>query len=209
MNTVERVKKICKERKIPIYKLEKDLGFANGYIGQLKKGVFPDDRLALIADYLGMPIRDMLDDNLNAPGIAEDVVSFPVMGTVAAGYEHVIYEDYTGDSVDIPRAHLKGRPAEAYFVLRIVGTSMYPQYQEGDLVLVLRQDCLTRSGDIGVVLYDDDKVTIKRVEYDDEHTYMKLYPINPQYPPEKIVGERLEHCRILGVPRLLIREIAE
>lgn len=45
MNTVERVKAICKERKIPVYKLEKDLGFSNGYISQLKKGSLPDDRL--------------------------------------------------------------------------------------------------------------------------------------------------------------------
>lgn len=45
MNSVENVKAICKERKIPISKLEKDLGFANGYISQLRKGVFPYDRL--------------------------------------------------------------------------------------------------------------------------------------------------------------------
>jgi len=52
MNSVERVKFLCKERKIPLSRLERDLGFANGYIGQLRKGVFPDDRLAMIANYL-------------------------------------------------------------------------------------------------------------------------------------------------------------
>lgn len=52
MNSVERVKSICKERKIPISKLESELGFSNGYIGQLKKGVFPDDRLRAISKYL-------------------------------------------------------------------------------------------------------------------------------------------------------------
>lgn len=52
MNSVERVKAICKERKIPISKLENDLGFSNGYVGQLRKGVFPADRLAKIANYL-------------------------------------------------------------------------------------------------------------------------------------------------------------
>lgn len=54
MNSVERVKQICKERKIAISKLEKALGFANGYIGQLKKGVFPEDRLRKIAAYLNL-----------------------------------------------------------------------------------------------------------------------------------------------------------
>lgn len=54
MTSVERVKAICKERKIPLSKIEKDLGFANGYISQLRKGTFPADRLQKIADYLDL-----------------------------------------------------------------------------------------------------------------------------------------------------------
>ncbi|WP_312048012.1 helix-turn-helix domain-containing protein [Anaerotignum sp.] len=61
MNSVERVKAICKERKIPISKLEKDLGFANGYIGQLKKGSFPDDRLLAIASHLGVTVDYLMN----------------------------------------------------------------------------------------------------------------------------------------------------
>lgn len=56
MNAVERVKAICKERKIPISKLESDCGFANGYIGQLRKGVFPDDRILKISEYLNVSV---------------------------------------------------------------------------------------------------------------------------------------------------------
>lgn len=59
MNTVERIKTICKERKIAISTLEKACGFSNGYIGQLKKGSVPDDRLIKIADYLNVS-RDFL-----------------------------------------------------------------------------------------------------------------------------------------------------
>lgn len=60
MNTVERVKAICKERKIPVYKLEKDLGFSNGYISQLKKGSLPDDRLERVADYLDVSVAYLM-----------------------------------------------------------------------------------------------------------------------------------------------------
>ena len=56
MNSVERVKQICKERKIPISKLEKDLDFSNGYISQLRKGIFPSDRLDKISKYLDLSI---------------------------------------------------------------------------------------------------------------------------------------------------------
>lgn len=61
MNSVERVKNICKERKIPISQLEKDLGFSNGYVSQLRKGVFPDDRLQMISEYLGVSVSYLMN----------------------------------------------------------------------------------------------------------------------------------------------------
>lgn len=60
MNTVERVKAICKERKIPISKLERDLSFGNAYISGLKKGSIPDDRLRLISDYLELSVEFLM-----------------------------------------------------------------------------------------------------------------------------------------------------
>lgn len=56
MTTVERIKEICKERKIPISKLERECGFANAYISQLKKGHLPDDRLRKVSEYLEVSI---------------------------------------------------------------------------------------------------------------------------------------------------------
>ena len=61
MNTVERIKSICKERKIPISKLEKDLNFGNAYISGLKKGTVPDDRLRLISNYLGVSVEFLMN----------------------------------------------------------------------------------------------------------------------------------------------------
>lgn len=71
MNSVERVKGICKERRIPISKLEKDLGFSNGYIGQLKKGSFPDERLKRIAEYLNVSVNYLMasEEDSNNQGI--------------------------------------------------------------------------------------------------------------------------------------------
>ena len=60
MNTVERIKSICKERKIAISKLEKECGFSNGYIGQLRKGTVPDDRLRVVAKYLDLSVEYLM-----------------------------------------------------------------------------------------------------------------------------------------------------
>lgn len=65
MTSVDKVKAICKERKIPISRLEKDLGYANGYIGQLRKGTFPDDRLVEIATYLDVSTTYLTGENEN------------------------------------------------------------------------------------------------------------------------------------------------
>ena len=41
MTTIERIVEVCKERGIPISRLERECGFANGYVKQLKKGTMP------------------------------------------------------------------------------------------------------------------------------------------------------------------------
>ena len=51
MNSAERTRHLCKERGIPISRLERELNFANGYIGQLKKDL-PPERLRKVAEYL-------------------------------------------------------------------------------------------------------------------------------------------------------------
>lgn len=61
MNSVELVKKICKERGIAISRLERDCGFSNGYIRKLKEGKFPSDRLQIIANYLNVSVDYLLN----------------------------------------------------------------------------------------------------------------------------------------------------
>ena len=65
MNTVERVKSIAKDKGIPLYKLEQQCGFANGYIGNLKKGNIPEDRLQKIAEVLDMPVEYLRSGTMN------------------------------------------------------------------------------------------------------------------------------------------------
>lgn len=86
---------------------------------------------------------------------------------------------------------------------------MYPMYQDGDRVLILKQSTLNHSGQVGAILYNDEFATLKKVEYVMGEDWMKLVPINPSYEPELIEGEALEHCRVIGIPKLLIRDIKE
>ena len=138
---------------------------------------------------------------------SDDVVTFRIIGEVAAGYDSFPLESSEGASVSIPREFLKGRPESDFFALKVVGDSMYPAYVDGDIVLALRQSTLNRSGEVGVVLYDSEYASLKKVEYVYGEDWMKLVPLNPNYPPIVISGADLERCRVLGLPKLLIREI--
>lgn len=146
-------------------------------------------------------------DNLPEPGITEAYTTFPVIGEVAAGYEHIAIEDWEGDVVDIPLSYLHGRSKSDFFVLKVKGDSMYPDYKENDKVLVLKQSTLDHSGQVGVIIYNDDNATLKKVEYVQGEDWMRLIPINPSFPPIEIENDELEHCRVLGIPKLVIREV--
>ena len=115
MNGVDRVKAICKERKIPISKLERDLGYANGYIGQLRKGVFPSDRLLEIAEYLSVSHTYILtgEENKKAPTVSgertvsDEDIKFALFG----GDGEITDEMY--DEVKRFAAYIKQREADS------------------------------------------------------------------------------------------------
>ena len=148
-----------------------------------------------------------IDDKFPSPNITEDYTTFPVIGDIAAGYNHIAIESWDGDKVDVPNSYLKGYSPQDFFVLCVKGDSMYPQYQDGDKVLILRQSTVNYSGDVGAVIYDDEISTLKKVEFVKGEDWLRLVPINPNVPPILIEGEDLEHCRVMCVPKLLIREM--
>lgn len=168
------------------------------------------DKIEALANYFGCLKSDLIEQkSLLAPEVTEDTVIFPVIGEIAAGYDYPAYEDWSGDTVEIPKSYLHGRSRDDFFVLSVKGDSMYPQYMDGDKVLILKQSTMNRSGEIGAIIYDGDMATLKKIEYVDGEDWVKLIPINPEYTPKTIRNEDLEQCHVLGIPRLLVREIEQ
>ena len=172
----------------------------------------PINRIELLAKTLHSSAEYLLGwvddvDGLPSPTISTDNITYPVIGEVAAGFDKVAIEDWTGDKINIPVDFLKGRKQDDFFVLRVKGDSMYPDYKEGDKILVLKQTALDYSGQIAVVICGEDYGTIKKVEQ--RPNCVRLVPINPQYPPEEIKDTDIERVHILGIPKLLIRELDE
>ncbi len=192
--------------------LAEKLGLAPSTVGNYEQGTrIPDyETLELIADFFNVNMdllfdRSEIRKELKYPVISDSIVSFPVIGELAAGYEHIAMEDWSGDTVEIPESYLRGRRKEDFLVLSVKGDSMYPHYHDGDKVLILKQDCIHESGDIAAVIYDGEYATLKKVEY--KKDAVRLVPLNPEYMPREIVGADLEQFKIIGIPRLLVREI--
>lgn len=206
MNVGEYIKLLRTQRGISQEELGKVVGVQRAAVQKWEAGTVHNlkrNTIKKLADYFGVSPINFIE--LDEPDISTDNVTFPVIGEVAAGFDKVAIEEWTGERINIPVDFLKGRKQENYFVLRVKGDSMYPDYKEGDKILVLKQTALDYSGQIAVVMYGDDYGTIKKVEQ--RPNCIRLVPINPQYPPEKINGIDMEKIHILGIPKLLIRDI--
>lgn len=207
-----------KKRRLTLgYTLEevaKKVGTSKQTIHRYETGIIaniPSDKIEALAKVLQTTPAYLMgwEDNLPTPNITDDFTTFPVIGEVAAGFEHQALEDWEGDTVNISNDYLKGRNKNDFFVLRVKGDSMYPEYQDGDRVLILKQPTVNYSGQVGVVIYNDELGTLKKIEYKPGENWIRLVAINPSYSPKKIENEELEHCRILGIPKLIIREVEE
>ena len=192
--------------------LEKRTGIAKSSIQRYVSGTtkkIPIDAVQAISKAVGVPAEYILGwENPNkylSPTITDDVVTFPVLGCIAAGYEEVAIEDWSGETVEIPISYLKGRKQSEFFVLKVHGNSMYPLYHENDKILILKQSCIEHNGDVGAVIYDGECATLKRIDIFDD--MVRLSPINPEYQPKELKGADMELYHILGVPKMLIREI--
>ena len=218
MSFSTRLQQAMDARNIRPADLSRMTGIGEGAISQYKRGAYKAGQrnLEKMALALGVSVQwlmgidspnDMqLPHGMESPTVTEDYVTFPVIGDLAAGFDHIMCEDWTGDKIDIPVSYLHGRPISDYFCLKVKGDSMYPLYMDGDRVLVLKAPTLQHSGDIGVVRYDGEMATLKKVEYADGEDWVRLVAINPNYPPHMITGCDLEQCSILGIPKLILRE---
>ena len=57
----DNVKKLCEERKISVWRLEKDLGFSNRSISKWNESDPGIRKVQKVADYLGVPIEKLLE----------------------------------------------------------------------------------------------------------------------------------------------------
>ncbi len=136
---------------------------------------------------------------LTNPGASDDLLSLPVLGTVAAGAPIEAIEDVgTGERLAVP-PEMVPRPADSY-LLRVRGESMIDeQIRDGDVVVVeSRREA--RNGETVVALVQGTDATLKR--FYRHGNAVRLVPANADMEPIEVPAADVE---IRGVLRGLLR----
>lgn len=106
----------------------------------------------------------------------EKGIAIPVLGIIPAGIPIEAIEDII-DYEEIPQEMAK---TGEFFGLKVKGDSMAPRIQNGDVVIVRKQDgCET--GDVCVVMVNGFDATLKQVKKD--YNGITLVPFNDEYKP--------------------------
>lgn len=129
-----------------------------------------------------------------------ETVKIPILGTVKAGYNYLAQEniiDYISFKVD-------GIDKENYYALNIIGDSMTPLFDNGDIVIVHKQEDF-ENGENCVVLINGDEATIKKVYKG--NTGIELKAVNPYYPPRIFSKEEIKNLpvKVIGIVEKSIR----
>ena len=158
------------------------------------------DKIALLAQALQIsPVRLIIEENAILSTSADNVFMRPLYDSVAAGFNALAQNTVIGY---IPTQIMSPSEQEKYIWVNVVGDSMSPMIDDGSKILIKLQDSVD-SGQIAVVLIDDEEAVVKRVVYGDD--YIELQSVNPYYPPRRFEGQDIPRIRVMG----LVKEVSK
>lgn len=180
----------------------------NTAVSNWEKGIREPDAVDLftLSNYFNISIDDLMAkdlrfDNAEIIDISSDTIQIPVLGTIKAGVAIEAQEDII-EYVDIPKEWTKGN--KQYYGLQISGDSMFPKYQEKDIVIFLQtNDYESANKKDCAVMVNGFDATFKNITITDGG--ITLVPLNinnsDNYQPTFYSKEQIEQLpvKIIGV----------
>ncbi len=166
------------------------------------------DKIYLLSKILQVPTSFFMEDDcdynkhldtLPTNAYPAELCRLPVIGRVSAG-NGVLAED---NIIGYELADARYGNGD-YFYLKVKGDSMFPKIEEGDLVLVHKQDSVD-SGNYAVVVVNGEEGLVKQVKYDKE--WIELISVNPYYPVRRFEGRDVLQVRVIGKVVKINREL--
>ena len=193
-------------------------GISHTHLDSIEKGFDPRtgkavrvtvDTLKKIANAMNMTINDLLIqsgdvkiDDLNFDNCIQvkndsDIIKIPVLGVIKAGIPIEAQENII-DYIEIPKDWTKG--GKQYYGLKISGDSMYPKYDNDDIVIFLKTNEVISGKDCAVMVNGFD-ATFKKVLFQNDNII--LQPYNSNYQVQIFTKEQIEQLpvKIIGIAK--------
>lgn len=170
----------------------------------------PDaDMLKTISQFFRVTVDELIgnEHKIKEPSnIAEilpsdKIYKIPVFETVSAGFGA-----YASNEIMeyIPMVINNPYDAEETIGIRVRGDSMYPKIEDGDIIVVRKQESVD-SGSVAVVLLDGDEGLVKKVEYGPD--WIELHSFNPEYKTKRFEGPEVLRLRVVGLVKQVIKRL--
>lgn len=126
-----------------------------------------------------------------------NIIKIPVLGVIKAGIPIEAQEDII-DYIEIPKDWTKG--GKQYYGLKISGDSMYPKYDNDDIVIFLKTNEIINGKDCAVMVNGFD-ATFKKVLF--QNNSIILQPYNSNYQVQIFTKEQIEQLpvKIIGIAK--------
>lgn len=204
MTIGERIKELRRAKGISVDKLAEAIGKDRATIYRYESKAIedmPTSILEPLAKALGTTPAYLMgwDDTNVSPLPLSNVFMRPLYDSVAAGFNRLAQNTVVGY---IPTQIMSPSEQEQYIWVNVVGDSMSPLIDDGSKVLIKLQESVD-SGQIAIVLIDDEEAVVKRVVYGED--WIELQSVNPYYPPRRFEGLEVRRIRVMG----LVKEVSK
>lgn len=144
-------------------------------------------------------ISNLNFDNADIINVDGDIIKIPVYGTIKAGIPIESQADII-DYVDIPKEWTNGN--KKFYGLKISGDSMFPKYNENDIVIFEQNDDyeLYNGKDVAIMINGTES-TFKKILVNEQG--IVLQPYNTAYDIMMFSKEQIEQLpiKVVGIAR--------
>lgn len=202
MNIGERIRTLRKAGGMTQSELAELLNTTKQNIFKYENGIvtnIPSDKIEKMAEIFGVSPAKLMgwDDkeqsNLSAVLPASNIYQIPVFATVSAGFGAYACNDVLEY---IPVVITNPYDVDDTIGIRVRGDSMYPKIEDGDIIIVRKQESVD-NGSVAVLLLDGDEGLVKKVEYG--KGWIELHSFNPEYMTRRFEGAEIQRLKIVGL----------
>lgn len=197
--------KLCNDKGVAPTVACKAVGLSNAAFSCWDENTIPrKSTLYKLADYFGVSVDYLLgkDTRRDEPPVRlyreqGQISMVPLFESVSAGFGSLAVNEIV-DYVPVAPRH----DAAELLCIRVRGDSMYPTIEDGDIILVHKQDTVD-SGTVAVVLVDGEDGLVKRVVYGDG--WIELQSVNPMYMPRRFNGRDAARVKVMGRVEMVMK----